>query len=308
MQKLQLAARLCLRLPHEGFFCACLCLLCSWPRPIRTNGVHLSHISFGAKWGRRPRTFSITFDSTDTRKINIQTKIDHTHSCAHTRTCGHGRQWDAWDAHFWVVTATGPLPTINLNLHNSPSSCTVYYTAVPPPLRASMPFIHSPPARREKQSHHVGEQTAACKDIFIAFSSAVTDAFGIWRATSEALSGNVAERSPTAIRCFRRHLSCPNTTYWEPRLWRILISCVELRAGAGKAPHARAQKTMVFKCLVCSLFALWSVYPHVVTHLAGAEQCYSGRLIRLRYSGCSPPCKQTFWLEMSSTRSNTAPP
>lgn len=35
----------------------CVWLLCSWLQPIRTNDIHLSHISFSTKWGRRDRTF-----------------------------------------------------------------------------------------------------------------------------------------------------------------------------------------------------------------------------------------------------------
>lgn len=70
----------------------CVCLLRSWPQSIRTNGAHLSHISYGAKWGRRPRTFSITvwqYRHTQDKHTNKNRPHTRTHSCGQAEVVGH---------------------------------------------------------------------------------------------------------------------------------------------------------------------------------------------------------------------------
>lgn len=114
-------------------FCVCLCLLCSWLLPIRTNGVHLSHISSGTKRGRRPRTFSITgWQSGHTRthtnihihKINKQTK-NRPHTFMYTCTFVNGG-WTSLSVDSYRTTSNSKSKP-----HISPSSCTVYHTAFP---------------------------------------------------------------------------------------------------------------------------------------------------------------------------------
>lgn len=157
---------------------ACLlydrCLLCSWPQPIKTNGVHLSHISSGTKWGRRPRTFSITgwqFRHTHTHDKHTNKKRPHTF--AYTCTLGEQRRRDARDERFWVVTATGQPPTVN----------QIFTMALPAALFITQ---HSPRSAAQGSSFKLTTSTGTTKtklsflcasswvwryDIYIAFPS-----------------------------------------------------------------------------------------------------------------------------------------
>ena len=156
--------------------CACICLLCSWPLTIRTNGVHLSHISSGTKWGRRPRTFSITgWQHRHTHTQDKHTNKNRPHTFMYTCTLWIEEKEDEEEEEEeeegcmgWTFLSGDSYRTTSnskSNLHNSPPSCTVYYTAFPSALQPGAPHSNSPLIRPQKQSYHFGEQTVECRDM-----------------------------------------------------------------------------------------------------------------------------------------------
>lgn len=102
-----------------------------------------------------------------TRKINIQTKIGHTHSRTHVHLwIGEEEGCMGWT--FLSGDSYRTTSNSKSNLHNSPPSCTVYYTAFPSALELSASHSNSPLIRPQKQSYHFGEQTVECRDrIFL---------------------------------------------------------------------------------------------------------------------------------------------
>lgn len=125
------------------------------PQPIRTNGVHLSHISSAMKWGRRPRTFSITGWQAKHVHTHARTQDKHANKTGHTHSRTHVclRAEEGEGCMGWTFLSGDSYRTTSnskSNLHNSPPSCTVYYTAFPPALQLCAPHSDSPLRKKNK--------------------------------------------------------------------------------------------------------------------------------------------------------------
>lgn len=102
-----------------------------------------------------------------THKINIQTKIGHTHSRTHVHLWLEEEEEEEGCTGWTFLSADSYRTTSNSksNLHNSPPSCTVYYTAFPSALQLWASHSNSPLIRPQNLSYRFGEQTVDCRDM-----------------------------------------------------------------------------------------------------------------------------------------------
>lgn len=119
-------------------------LLCSWLQPIRTNDIHLSHISFSTKWGRRYGTFSIMgWQNKHRPRINARVT-----------------QQAAWSGGPMFVSGGGFRMASEHISNPSERPWAVLFITEGQLLPRSVP--------RPKHTHSISEQTAQCTEMLPA--------------------------------------------------------------------------------------------------------------------------------------------
>ena len=121
------------------------------------------------------------------------------------------------------------------NLHDSPPSCTVYYTAFLSALQLSASHSNSPFIRPQNQSYHLAEQTAECRDmIFLLLPFPLCDHCILNLQNKSSFTKSHWE-IPNCIA-----LCLPSDTafhLWSSRFGRPALAFLYQLCSAGKAPH-----------------------------------------------------------------------